>query len=130
MTENAEYLAIMFFSSASFEVLGFLVITYKHEQVFQIFWRAAFITQVTYRQISLYSRSIIFANYKLVFPCVKSVKILSFFWSVFSRIQTRKKSVYGHFSRSGTYLVDKLNKKNSDAKIHKHITKLFLFSKY
>ena len=51
--------------------------------------------------------------------CVKSVQIRSFFWSVFSRIwteyevslriqsecgkiRTRKSSVFGHFSRSGT----------------------------
>ena len=40
--------------------------------------------------------------------CVKSVKIRSFFWSVFSciwteymKIQTRKNSVFGHFSRGG-----------------------------
>ena len=35
-----------------------------------------------------------------VFHCVKSVQIWSFFWSVFSCIRTRKKSVFGHFSRS------------------------------
>ena len=39
--------------------------------------------------------------------CVKSVQIMSFIWSVFSRIRTeygeirtRKNSVFGHFSRS------------------------------
>ena len=32
--------------------------------------------------------------------CVKSVQIRSFFWSIFSRIWTRKNSVFGHFSRS------------------------------
>ena len=32
---------------------------------------------------------------------VKCVQIQSFFWSVFSRIRTRKNSVFGHFSRSG-----------------------------
>ena len=39
--------------------------------------------------------------------CVKSVQMRSFFWSVFSyiwtkyrKIQTRKSSVFGHFSRS------------------------------
>ena len=39
--------------------------------------------------------------------CVKSVQIRSFFWSVFSciwteykKLRTRKKSVFGHFSRS------------------------------
>ena len=42
-----------------------------------------------------------------LFHCVESVQIRSFFWSVFSRIrseygeiQTRKNSVFGHFSRS------------------------------
>ena len=51
--------------------------------------------------------------------CVKSVQVLSVFWSVFSRIRTeygdllriqfeygkirtRKNSVFGHFSRSGS----------------------------
>ena len=41
--------------------------------------------------------------------CMKSVQIPSFFWSVFScywieyrKIQTRKISVLGHFSRSGS----------------------------
>ena len=40
--------------------------------------------------------------------CVKSIQIRRFFWSVFYRIRTeygkirtRKKTVYGHFSRSG-----------------------------
>ena len=32
--------------------------------------------------------------------CVKSVQIRSFFWSIFSRIWTRKNSVFGHFSCS------------------------------
>ena len=32
--------------------------------------------------------------------CVKSVQIRSYFWSVFSCIRTRNKSVFGHFSRS------------------------------
>ena len=40
--------------------------------------------------------------------CVNSVQIRSFFWSIFSciqskcgKIRTRKNSVFGHFSRSG-----------------------------
>ena len=33
---------------------------------------------------------------------VKSVQIWSFFWSVFSCIWTRKNSIFGHFSRSGS----------------------------
>ena len=57
----------------------------------------------------------------LAVHCVKSVQILSFFWSVFScirteygdlplnlriqykyrKIRTRKNSIFGHFSRSG-----------------------------
>ena len=36
-------------------------------------------------------------------PCVKSVQIRSYFWSVFSSIRTRNNSVFGHFSRSATY---------------------------
>ena len=32
--------------------------------------------------------------------CVKSVPIWNFFWTVFSRILTRKNSVFGHFSHS------------------------------
>ena len=32
--------------------------------------------------------------------CVKSVEIRSFFWSECGKIRTRKKSVFGHFSRS------------------------------
>ena len=49
------------------------------------------------------------ANFPFLCPihCVKSVQIRSFFWSVFSCIQskyreirTRKNSVFGHFSRS------------------------------
>ena len=43
----------------------------------------------------------------LIWHCVKSVQIQNFFWSVFSciqskyrKIQTRKNSVFGHFSRS------------------------------
>ena len=56
-------------------------------------------------------------QFKQKFRCVRSVQIRSFFWSVFSRIQsgyfvslhiqskygkirTRKNSVFGHFSRS------------------------------
>ena len=46
-------------------------------------------------------------NFDEYFHCVKSVQILSFFWSVFSRIQsecgkirTRKKSVFGHVLHS------------------------------
>ena len=35
---------------------------------------------------------------------VKSVRIRSFFWSVFSCNQTGKNSVFGHFSRSETSL--------------------------
>ena len=42
--------------------------------------------------------------------CAKSIQIRSFFWSVFScieseyrEIRTRKNSVFGHFSRSGSY---------------------------
>ena len=33
---------------------------------------------------------------------MKSIKIRIFFWSIFSCIQTRKNSVFGHFSHSGT----------------------------
>ena len=51
---------------------------------------------------------------------VKCVQILSFFWSVFSRIRTeygkkrtRKNSVFGHFSRSA----DKRRKKKDFLKI-------------
>ena len=43
-------------------------------------------------------------------PCAKSVKTRSFLWSMFSCIQckyrevkTRKTSVFGHFSRSGSF---------------------------
>ena len=32
--------------------------------------------------------------------CVKSVQIRTFFWSIISRIRTRKNSVFGHFSSS------------------------------
>ena len=42
--------------------------------------------------------------------CVKKIRIRSFFWSVFSSIQskcgkmrTRKSPVFGHFSRSGAF---------------------------
>ena len=49
---------------------------------------------------------------------MKSVQIRSFFWSVFSRIQsecskirTRKNSVFGHFSRSGTISFPSSNSK-------------------
>ena len=45
--------------------------------------------------------------YRYVTHCVKSVQIRSFFWSVFSyiwteyrKIQIRKNSLFGHFSRS------------------------------
>ena len=41
-----------------------------------------------------------FDSTHIVYHCVKSVQIRSFFWSVFSGIQTRKNSVYGHFPRS------------------------------
>ena len=34
---------------------------------------------------------------------IKSVQIRSFFWSEYSKIRTRKNSVFGHFSRSGNY---------------------------
>ena len=37
--------------------------------------------------------------------CVKSVQIRNFFWSVFSecgKIRTRKNSIFGHFSDSGS----------------------------
>ena len=34
------------------------------------------------------------------FHYVKGVQIRRFFWSVFSRIRTRKNSVFGQFSRS------------------------------
>ena len=34
--------------------------------------------------------------------CVKSIQIQSFFWFEYRKIQTRKNSVFGHFSRSGT----------------------------
>ena len=44
---------------------------------------------------------------RVLHDCVKNVQIRSFFWSVFSRIQsecgeipTRKNSVFGHFSSS------------------------------
>ena len=47
------------------------------------------------------------ASQLLLIHCVKSVRIRSFFWSVFSciqseyrKIRTRKNSVFGHFSRS------------------------------
>ena len=39
---------------------------------------------------------------KAILKCthsVKSVQIRSFFWSVFSRIRTRKSSVFGHFTQ-------------------------------
>ena len=36
--------------------------------------------------------------------CMKSVQIRSFFWSVFSCIQTRKNSVFGNFSRKDCQL--------------------------
>ena len=36
--------------------------------------------------------------------CMKSVQILNFFWSVFYRIRTRKISVFGHFSRSASFV--------------------------
>ena len=36
--------------------------------------------------------------------CVKSVQIRSSFLSVFSRIQTRKNSVFGHLSRSEKHI--------------------------
>ena len=36
-------------------------------------------------------------------PCVKSVQIRSYFWSVFSSIRTRNNSFFGHFSRTATY---------------------------
>ena len=39
--------------------------------------------------------------FKIYHPhCVKSVQIRSIFWSIFSRISTRKYSVFGHFSHS------------------------------
>ena len=37
--------------------------------------------------------------------CVKSVQIRGFFWSVFSRIRTRNRFVFGHFSRSARQLI-------------------------
>ena len=40
------------------------------------------------------------ARFFLLNNCVKSVQVRSFFWSVFSRIWTRKNSVFGHFSYS------------------------------
>ena len=43
------------------------------------------------------------ACYFLLNHCFKSVKIRFFFWSVLSRIRTRKDSVFGHFSRSECY---------------------------
>ena len=36
--------------------------------------------------------------------CLKSVQILSFFWSEYRKIRTRKNS-FGHFSRSDTIMV-------------------------
>ena len=55
--------------------------------------------------------------------CLKSVKIRSFFWSVFSCIRTeyrklraRKTSVCGHFSRS-------LEAENGNTKLHQDYTK-------
>ena len=35
--------------------------------------------------------------------CVKSVEIRSFFWSECGKIRTRKKSVFGHFSRTEVF---------------------------
>ena len=50
----------------------------------------------------------IFVSFLCNEHCMKSVKIRSFFWSVFSciqsefrKIQTRKKSIFRHFWRSG-----------------------------
>ena len=41
-----------------------------------------------------------FKYLSLYYHCVKSVQRRSFFWSVFSRIWSRKNSVFAHFSRS------------------------------
>ena len=41
---------------------------------------------------------------KIFYYCVKSIKIRSFFWSLFSRIRTRKSCLFGHFSR-GVHLI-------------------------
>ena len=38
---------------------------------------------------------------KCIGHCVKKIQLRSFFDSVFSRIRTRKKSIFGHFSCSG-----------------------------
>ena len=51
--------------------------------------------------------------------CVKSVQIRIFFWSVFSCIQTRKNSVFRHFSRNELFwnfiiLVIWLNQNSKD----------------
>ena len=53
----------------------------------------------------------IFVNVKSHHNCVKIVQIWSYFWSAFfcirsryRKIQTRKKSNFGHFSRSAGYL--------------------------
>ena len=37
--------------------------------------------------------------------CMKSVQIRNYFWSKYSKIRSRKNSVFGHFLRSG-YLLE------------------------
>ena len=67
------------------------------------------------RSFIQYERCSIFFKKKIFFlekmHCVKSVQIRSFFLSLFSciqseyrKIQTRKNSLYGHFSRSDMYV--------------------------
>ena len=72
--------------------------------VFHIFYTCI---KFCFYLISLYSHTsvclLLYFNVMWWTHCVKSIQTRSFFWSVFSpngKIQTRKNSLFGHFSRS------------------------------
>ena len=89
------------------------VISFIHMSVAVVKWKSQtpFLSKCKAMKLKIVAFSIFKISFNLLYQriyepihCVKSIQIRSYFWSEYRKIRTTNNSIFGHFSRSDSFL--------------------------